>query len=172
MLKASQSVLFLNTANMITTANAKTMALQPISDEELAENARMMQMEALGFSRREKISTREFKEKRLEFVPLAHIQRRVDEAGTEENRAASGVRSNLTAWSTAHRTLRGDGTADEDLRDVNEGESIVSFGARRRPVFSCMTPHYNSLPMLAFAYTYSSDNSRHGSNPSRKITIG
>ena len=107
--------------------NARTTTLRPISAEEAEKNAIMMQMEALGLERRDQISTKDFKEKRLEFVPLSHIQRRVDEAGTEENRLAAGsaARTHLAAWNTVHQSLREDGAVDQNLRDVNEGKSIL-----------------------------------------------
>ncbi|KAL6714923.1 hypothetical protein ACLMJK_007183 [Lecanora helva] len=101
-----------------------------LSSAELEANAQQAQLEALGLNRRNVLSTREFKEKRAEFVPLGGIQRRVDEAGTEENRLAaqSGVRQQLTAWSAAWQDLKDDGTNDEGLQDVNEGTGQTHRG--------------------------------------------
>ena len=64
------------------------------------------------------ITLRSFPEEKREYVPSTSIRRRVDVAGTKENRAIQGdVKSKLAAWGTAWTSLQDDGTADEDLGD-------------------------------------------------------
>lgn len=91
-------------------------------EEEHQQTLELMQLEALAPLRIEKVKTSEYKEKRREYVPSAYIQRRIDEDGTEENRAAQGEGGQkLATWNTAWTALQDDGTTTEELRDVNEG---------------------------------------------------
>ena len=98
-------------------------------------------MANLGSGRRERITTTDFKENIRAFVPTAEIQptRLVNISGTEENRIARSAASQLNRWNSkwtltlcfptyidssllaAYRSLKDDGTAEEDLREVNEG---------------------------------------------------
>lgn len=83
------------------------------------------QIEALGLVRISKLKSTEFKEHKRDYIPTAYLSRRVDEAGTEENRLAQGdARDKLTAWSTAYADLQDDGTADDVLLDINEGKLL------------------------------------------------
>lgn len=102
----------------------------PVSEQERERKLLYMQQEALGLNRRDHLSIKDFRERKAQFVPLAQITRRVDEAGSEENRLAAQpeVRRQLTAWATAYEGLEDDGTADQDLRDVNEGKPMDMSG--------------------------------------------
>lgn len=107
--------------------NGDNVRLRPplsAADEDEALQARLlfMQMEALGVHRREHITTAEFRDRAVDYTPSAYINRRVDESGTKENRAAQGEsRAKLKAWNTAWEDLHDDGTVTQDLRDINEG---------------------------------------------------
>ena len=98
-------------------------------------------MADLGTGRRERISTADFKENIRAFVPAAEIEdsRKANVAGTEENRIARKAAPQLQAWNSectlthflksaidssflaAYKSLKDDGTAEENLREVNEG---------------------------------------------------
>ena len=109
-------------------ADASAAALMPrtIAEKEREENMLFVQLEALAKDRRDHLSTRDFKERRAEFVPSRNIVRRVDQAGTDENRSIQGeARKHLTAWNSVYKDLQDDGTADLDLGDVNEGELTI-----------------------------------------------
>ena len=96
---------------------------QTLSPEELNANAVRMQREALRLERRENITTKEAKDRRADYVPLDLINRRVDQAGTEENLAARGSnRGKLIGWTTVFEDLQDDGTADPSFTVVNEGK--------------------------------------------------
>ncbi len=103
----------------------ETLVTSPQPEEKHQRTLELMQIEALNPLRIEGLKTSEFSEKRRDYVPSAYIQRRMDEDGTEENRAAQGEgRPRLAAWNTAWTSLQGDGTATEDLTDVNEGRLL------------------------------------------------
>ncbi len=111
---------------MVAMVDSAATAPQTVSEQERNDNMILMQLEALRQGRRDHISTRDFKERKAEYVPLRCITRRVDQAGTEENLAAQGkARKQLTAWNTAYLDLQDDGTAEQALKDVNEGKSII-----------------------------------------------
>lgn len=97
-----------------------------IDEEERPSILELMQLEALVGGRIQTMRTADYKENKRAFVPSAFITRRVDDVGTEENRAAQGEGGrNLTAWNTAWTALQDDGTAAEDLGAVNEGNSLI-----------------------------------------------
>jgi len=101
--------------------------------EERQRTSELMQFEALGMIRIEKFKTSDFKENKMAYVPSAHISRRVDEAGTEENRAAQGQgRQRMNAWNTAWTALQDDGTVTEDSRNVNEGMLLSNSVSQHR----------------------------------------
>jgi hypothetical protein len=58
-----------------------------------------IQMEALGSGRREQILTDEFPEKRT-FVPVADIERRINIAGSQENKLAQTAIKTINAWNS------------------------------------------------------------------------
>lgn len=57
-----------------------------------------IQMEALGFGRRENILTVDYPEKHAAFVPAASIERLAEISGTKENKLALKVTKKLNAW--------------------------------------------------------------------------
>lgn len=96
-------------------------------EEEHQRTLELMQLEALQ-PLRESVRTSEHKEEKRNYVPSAYIQRRMDEDGTEENRAAKGEgRQKLASWNSAWTALQDDGTAIEELRDVNEGRLLSKY---------------------------------------------
>jgi len=67
----------------------------PVQDDML----RCIQMEALGFGRREHILTTEFPEKKT-FVPVADIERRINIAGSQDNKLAQTAIKTINAWNS------------------------------------------------------------------------
>ncbi|MCJ1470546.1 hypothetical protein MMC07_009192 [Pseudocyphellaria aurata] len=84
-----------------------------------------MQMESLGTKRRDFISTHDYGENRVSAASIRTIDasRLSNQPGTEEFRSSQENQGALLAWNKAYLKLEADGTLEEDLQDINRGQT-------------------------------------------------
>ncbi|MCJ1260906.1 hypothetical protein MMC22_000770 [Lobaria immixta] len=100
----------------------------PLSPESVeVRHARLvqMQMESLGTRRRDFISSHDYRENRGPATSLRVIEasRLSNQPGTEEFLVSQEHQEELASWNNAYVQLEGDGTLEEDLRDINRGQT-------------------------------------------------
>ncbi|KAL8914448.1 MAG: hypothetical protein Q9171_000953 [Xanthocarpia ochracea] len=98
-----------------------------MDDAEIERAARLqqIQMEALGTSRRDYLTTHDVADQfvgRLS-TPNVELHRRVNQRGTRENQLTNEHRDNLAGWNSAWENLQKDEVLEEGLEDLNAGQS-------------------------------------------------
>ncbi|KAL9042263.1 MAG: hypothetical protein Q9180_000731 [Flavoplaca navasiana] len=94
-------------------------------DLERAVRLRQIQMEALGTSRRDFLTTHDSPDQFLGRLTTSNVEhhRRANQTGTYESKAAKTHRDVLAGWNSAWENLQNDDALEQGLEDINAGQS-------------------------------------------------
>ncbi|KAL8928338.1 MAG: hypothetical protein Q9172_000930 [Xanthocarpia lactea] len=95
------------------------------ADIDRAARLRQIQMEALGTSRRDYLTTHDVADQSVSRLstPDVELHRRVNQRGTRENKLTNEHRDNLAGWNSAWENLQKDDVLEEGLEDLNAGQT-------------------------------------------------
>ncbi|KAL8674249.1 MAG: hypothetical protein Q9168_001316 [Polycauliona sp. 1 TL-2023] len=95
------------------------------TDVERAERLRRLQMEALGTSRRDFLTTHDVADQFVGRLSTPNVEhhRRLNQTGSRENRGAERHRETLAGWNSAWENLQSDDALEQGLEDINAGQS-------------------------------------------------
>ncbi|KAL8780590.1 MAG: hypothetical protein Q9213_006387 [Squamulea squamosa] len=104
------------------------MAQQPSingADAERDTRLRQIQMEALGTSRRDFLTTHDVADQFLGRLSTSNVEyyRRVNQRGTHESKVTDTHRDSLAGWNSAWQNLQNDDALEQGLEDLNAGQS-------------------------------------------------
>ncbi|KAL8953538.1 MAG: hypothetical protein Q9222_000596 [Ikaeria aurantiellina] len=129
------------------------VALMKQQDAEADRTMRLklIQMEALGTSRRDQISTDEIPSRDSAFLSMrdVELQRRVNQQGTKENKGAQKLMEKLHGWNTAWSNLKDDENLEAGLEDLNAGQTHRGRLLSAAPLLSAATSqthHHDGAP--------------------------
>ncbi|KAL8731319.1 MAG: hypothetical protein Q9166_003543 [cf. Caloplaca sp. 2 TL-2023] len=96
-----------------------------VGDAERAARLRHIQMEALGTSRRDFLTTYDAPDRFLGLLTNNNVDlhRRVNQRGTRENIDTEKHKANVDGWNSAWTQLQHDEALEEGLEDINAGQS-------------------------------------------------
>ncbi|KAL8983065.1 MAG: hypothetical protein Q9205_002595 [Flavoplaca limonia] len=94
-------------------------------DVERDVRLRQIQMEALGTSRRDFLTTHDSADQFLGRLSTSSVEyhRRANQTGTHESKAAKTHRNILAGWNLAWENLQNDDALEQGLEDINAGQS-------------------------------------------------
>ncbi|KAI4103009.1 MAG: hypothetical protein LQ339_004372 [Xanthoria mediterranea] len=95
------------------------------ADVERAARLRQIQMEALGTSRRDFLTTHDVPDQFVAHLSTPNVEhhRRVNQTGTRENKVTDQHRDRLAGWNSAWENLQNDDALEQGLEDINAGQS-------------------------------------------------
>ncbi|KAI4275854.1 MAG: hypothetical protein LQ337_002905 [Flavoplaca oasis] len=94
-------------------------------DLERAVRLRQIQMEALGTSRRDFLTTHDGADQFVGRLSTSNVEhhRRANQTGTHESKAANAHRDILAGWNSAWEKLQNDEALEQGLEDIKAGQS-------------------------------------------------